>query len=75
MHQLSVHGKQKSRAISDISQPHRLAHTQLKPRDNVVCHCLVKGDWKMAKMHLKACFVHLLQICHKGCALPPQDVL
>ena len=49
--------------------------TQLKPRDVLVWHCLVKGQWKMAEIHLEARFVHLFQICHKGCALPPQDVL
>ena len=28
----------------------------------------------MAEIHLESSFVHLLQICQKGCAMPPQDV-
>ena len=27
--------------------------TQLRLKDGLVCHCLVKGDWKMAKSTLK----------------------
>ena len=74
MHKESVHSKQKSRAISDISQPHGLAHATKAVRCFSMSY-VVKGQWKMAETHLKSRSVHLLQICHKGCALPPQDVL
>ena len=74
MHKESVHSKQKSRATSDISQPHGLAHATKAERCFSMSN-VVKGQWKIAEMHLKARFVYLLQICHKGCALPPQDIL
>jgi hypothetical protein len=40
-----------------------------------VGRCRVKGQWEVTDIHLEASFVYLLQICHKGCAMPPQDVL